>query len=356
MNKTRAAQLRLAIQRGLESIYRVACKPHHFAEHGSDLLWCFFLISSTSQNAHLRRMALQMGQERAVQWHRDYHSLPADADADTIIDYLSGCDAADKLGNPSKKLNLQIRRAAGRFTVAEFLCFDPRREPPPDDATERCNCGLTNERGQKSCRLCKRRLVRLNRYEACFYALTRAYSGECFGVKIGARYADVIKWLPLMRPYRGNEKGNNPEFYDTVYFVTHVVYTLNAYGAYRLSCRWLPDEFEFLKANLGEAIAMDDPEMVGEFLDSLKAFGLTHGNPLIQCGVDYLLSKQNVDGSWGDPDTGDTYMEYHPTWTAIDGLREYAWRGQRLSFPKLKPLLRPSTRATTANTQKLRGA
>jgi hypothetical protein len=142
-----------------------------------------------------------------------------------------------------------------------------------------------------------------------------------------------------MRPYRGYEKGNNPEFYDTVYFVTHVVYTLNDYGVYRLCGRWLPAEFEFLMENLKAAIAMNDPEMVGEFLDCLKAFGLQDKDPRIQNGISYLLSQQNQDGTWGDSNPKDMYMQYHPTWTAIDGLRDYAWRGERLSFPRLKGLL-----------------
>ena len=37
-------------------------------------------------------------------------------------------------------------------------------------------------------------------------------------------------------------------------------------------------------------------------------------------------------------DPCDTYMRYHATWTAIDGLRDYGWR-TGLSFPDLKPLL-----------------
>ena len=40
---------------------------------------------------------------------------------------------------------------------------------------------------------------------------------------------------------------------------------------YRLSPRWLPQEFEFLKANLKDAIAQRDSDMLGEFMDSLKA-------------------------------------------------------------------------------------
>ena len=72
-----------------------------------------------------------------------------------------------------------------------------------------------------------------------------------------------------MPPDWGCENGENPDFYDIVYFVTHVVYTVNAYGVYKMSCRLLPDEFQFLKTYLHEAISMNDPEMVGEF-ESLK--------------------------------------------------------------------------------------
>jgi hypothetical protein len=84
---------------------------------------------------------------------------------------------------------------------------------------------------------------------------------------------------------------------------------------------------------------MGDPETTGEFLDSLRSFGLTTDHPLIRTGIEYLLSTQNADGSWGCTEEEDIYARYHPTWTAIDGLREYAWQGLGLSFPRLEPLL-----------------
>ena len=114
-----------------------------------------------------------------------------------------------------------------------------------------------------------------------------------------------------------------------------MIYTLNDYGSYQLAREWLPQEFAFLKANLKAAIAAEDAESLGEFLDTLKCFGLTEADPLIATGIDFLLASQNSDGSWGDPHTEDAYQRYHPTWTAIDGLRDYAWRGQRASYPNL---------------------
>jgi hypothetical protein len=137
-----------------------------------------------------------------------------------------------------------------------------------------------------------------------------------------------------MRPYSGREGGRNSEFYDIVYAVTHVVYTLNDYSVYGLSPAWLPQEFEFLKASLKEAITIKNPDMLGEFMDTLRSLGLTEDDPLIKTGMEYLLSHQNQDGSWGDK-----RLRYHATWTGIDGLSEYAWHGEGLSFPELKPLL-----------------
>jgi hypothetical protein len=328
-----------AIQSGMDFIYRVACDPQHFEEYGSDLLSCFYFIASTSQDASLRSLARKMGRERARQWRHDHPSLPPDADADTILDFLYGSFAAGLLRIPDSVLKQQIRHAVGRFTVHDYLCFDPITEPPPSDVPEMCDCGVNNARGRTTCRKCKKRLTIMSRYEVWCYALMITYNTDRFGVRAGARYGDVIKWLPSMRPYRGNEKGTNPDFIDTVYSITHLVYTLNDYSVYKLSPRWLHQEFEFLKANLQEAIAMKDPEMVGEFLDCLKSFGLKDSNKLIRMGIDYLLSRQNSDGSWGDVEAEDIYQVYHPTWTAIDGLRDYAWRGEGLSFPRLKPLL-----------------
>ncbi|HEY9403059.1 MAG TPA: hypothetical protein VIQ24_10220 [Pyrinomonadaceae bacterium] len=99
-----------------------------------------------------------------------------------------------------------------------------------------------------------------------------------------------------------------------------------------------------MKESLREAIATDDAEMTGEILDALKAFKLGDRHPLIREGMDYLLACQNADGSWGDPEAGWIYARYHPTWTAIDGLRDHRWQGTRLRFPEVKAFLLRSGR------------
>jgi hypothetical protein len=338
MRLTTGSERRRAIRRGLDFIYDVARRPRHFAEYGSDLLSCFYFISHTSEEAWLRRSAREMGRERAHRWREINARIPAGADS--VIDLVHGTLSATGLGVPDKAFDQKLREAVKRYTAREFLAFDPAAEAPPGDVPEQCDCGEWNVRGRKRCRECRRRLSMLSRYGTWYDALIRAYTCERFGAPAGARYTDVLKWLPSLRPYRGAEGGANPDFYDTVYAVTHVVYTLNDYSVLRLSPRWLPEEFAFLKSNLKEAIESEDPEMLGEFMDTLRAFGLEDSHPLIQRGIEYLLSRQNPDGSWGDVDAEGIYRRYHPTWTAIDGLREYRWRGRGLGFPELLPVLK----------------
>jgi hypothetical protein len=44
------------------------------------------------------------------------------------------------------------------------------------------------------------------------------------------------------------------------------------------------------------------------------------------------LASQNADGSWGDTGEPDVHTRYHTAWTAIDGLRDYAW-SERTEWP-----------------------
>lgn len=335
-----------AIERGLDFIYQTACKAENFETYGFDYLGCFDCIASTSKDPKLRKTAREMGRERARHWRRHNSKVARNADADDVVGLVYGSYAADRLGVRDDHIKKKIRDVARKFSARDYFGFDPAHEPPPHDVPEECACETMNDRGRKTCVKCRKRLTMATRYAVWQDALIGSFMGECYGVRFGTSYADVIKWLPTMRPYPNCAGKDDWDFYDATYAVTHVVYTLNSYSRYRLSRHWLSAEYSFLKQNLTQAIAMEDPETMGEFLDSLKSFGMTEEHPLIRKGTNYLLATQNSDGSWGDLEAEDIYNRYHPTWTAIDGLREYAWRGTRLSFPKVAPLLGRKIRQT----------
>lgn len=322
-----------AVQRGLVFIYNsVARKPASFEQWGHDLLSAFYNIAETSADRELRRMAHTMGHERALEWRRLHPAVPADAGADDVIELIFGLDAAERLGVPHPQLRAQLREAAKRFSVIDYLWFDPAQEPPPSDIPEQCDkCLKQNARGVTVCARCGSRLKMRNRYDLLQDALITTYTGDRAGITLGAHYVDVLQWMPAMRPYPDKSAGWH-SYYAGVYSATHLVYTYNDYSQYRVSPDCFPQEFAHLKNNLQEAVAEDDAETMGEYLDTLRAFGLAFDNPLIRAGFDFLLGTQNPDGSWGDMKDPDPYGRYHPTWTALDGLRDYRW-GRVLACP-----------------------
>src|SRR5262249_35722191 len=155
------------------------------------------------------------------------------------------------------------------------------KDPVPRDIPEACRaCEKTNPRAARKCSDCTGETKMQNPYDLLCDCLITAYFGNRYGVRLGADLADVTQWIPRPRPYPRFDNANNPDFIDVAYAITHIVYVLNDYGRYRLRPEWLPDEFEFLKAHLPLNIAVDDAETMGEFLDTLKSFGLTQADPL----------------------------------------------------------------------------
>ena len=323
-----------AIQRGLTFVDQVAADPKHFAANGDDLLWFYFTIAAAAADRDLRTRALRLGRERARQWRKANPRVPADAlTADLVCSLVSGSHAADQLGVPDRDIKARLRRAAAAFTVMDFLLFDPLTEPVPNDVPDTCStCGRDNPRGARVCSTCSSPLVMRSPYDVLSDALITTYTGERYGIVLGAHYADVTRWLPAMRPYPAGKSGTEA-FDDVAYAVTHVIYTLNDYSMRRLRPEWLPDEFAFLKSNLQQLIAGHDAETLGEFLETLRSFGVTEGDAGMRAGIEFLLARQNADGSWGDRNSPSIYTRYHTTWTAMNGLMEYAWRGEGVSFP-----------------------
>ena len=80
-----------------------------------------------------------------------------------------------------------------------------------------------------------------------------------------------------------------------------------------------------MKKRVPLLIKADDAETMGEFLDTLKAFGMTNNDPLIQAGMKFIMKSQNRDGSRGQDDPADVYPVFHSTWTGVNGLMNYAF-------------------------------
>ena len=301
---------RAAIEHALAFLHTTAALDANVANYGGDLLWCFYTISHTARDHELSESAGRMGRELARRWRQSHQHVPPDATAHEIYLMVAGAYAADRLGVRDRRFKSELRQAARRFNARDYLGFDATREPPrPDDP---------------------------NRYDTWSGALITTFFGDAYGIRLGARYRDVVKWLPRFRPYDGHDE--DMEF-DVFYAVTHLIYTLDRYHEHRVAPSLLPEEIAFLRRKLDGAIADDDPEIVGEALDCLKAAGFEN-DPQVSKGMDYLVSSQFEDGSWSE-DEDDVYTAYHSAWTGIDGLRDYHFRGTVRKLPVNPDPVRP---------------
>ena len=329
-----------AMLRALDYIDHSSRLPKNFSTWGSDYLYCFYSIAVTADDAELRAAAKRLGAVYAKRWAKAQAMVPVNANPLQIAFLVFGWLPAELLGESDARIKPELIRAAARFSATDFLQFDPAREAPPSDIPEDCqHDSAQNPRGAKICKKCGRPLTMKTKYEVWMDALIDTYSGDRYGVQLGAPYREVIKWMPTMRPYLKRSETSEDNFIDTLYALTHVVYTLNDYDQHLLPRDLLPQEFAYLKDNLGEAIALHDPETMGEFLDALKSFGLNRSDEVIRTGITYLLDTQRPDGTWSAPGEKDIYTLYHSAWTGIDGLKDYRRQREGLSFPELRPLL-----------------
>ncbi len=324
-----------SVLRGLEFIYSTASNPKHFKADGSDLLFCFYSLSAAAADPELKKRAWKMGQERAVEWRRANSHVPPDATAGAIQTLAYGGLSADLLDVRNDGLKAELQTAARRHTAVEYLQFDPTKEPPPGDIPLNCEkCKSSNPRGVKICRKCGAELQMTSPYDILCDALIAAHTANLYGVWLGGSYEDVAQWIPKLRPYPRVNAGNFRDNQDATYAITHIVYTLNGYTLYKLRPEWLPQEYEYLRASLKLSLVGNDPETLGESMDTLRSFGVDESDPLMQSGVAFILSRQNPDGSWGELQEADPYTRYHTTWTAMGGVMQYAWRGEGTNFPQ----------------------
>lgn len=324
-----------AVKRGLAFIQTVARDRKGFEENGFDLVWCFCSIAQTSADPEIRDLARRFGREQALRWRAAHPRVDAGAGTDDLYQLVAGSHAAECLGVRNEAMRKSLTQAVQRMKPEEMFRFDPRNEAPPGDIPKLCSkCGRQNARGSRKCSACGTELEWRDRYAIWCDAIIAAYSAEVYGVRFGASLSDVLQWAPDMRPYPAAGRSEQSLYDHAVYAVTHFVYAMNGYSHYRLRPEWFPQEFKFLRSNIRQAIGTHDPEALGEYIDTLKSFGLTEADAEMGVGIRYLLAHQNADGSWGDPADPDLYNRYHTTWTAIDGLREYRWHGERVAFPE----------------------
>jgi hypothetical protein len=307
--------------RALHQLYAASLVPDTFAEYGGHLLLAFALIARTSRSARIRGLARRMGIARASDWRGRWPETAAALDADTIMQAVIASHAVAQLGDRTEEIREQLAHEIGRWSTADLLYFDPVTDVIPDDIPYECACGRASARAARRCQGCSAPLRFRSRYDVWYYALTSVYFCERQGMPLPVTFAETLTRLADLRPY---PQPGSSDFYDAIYAVTHVVYTLTDYGAMTLAPGVLPHELAFLRDSMDWALQQGEPDTVGELIDSLVGIGVSDVDPQITRARQFLLDGQLPDGTWGD-ESQDPYA-FHTLWTAIDGLRDHLRR------------------------------
>ena len=115
---------------------------------------------------------------------------------------------------------------------------------------------------------------------------------------------NLISRLHIIRPYKSLKQIGEIAFKEQCYFVTHLILALTSWGRYKLPKQSMIPEFIFLLQNLNVVIKLGDPELAGEFLQSLRLLGVSNESYPIQRGISYLLNKEKSlkgKGMWVCP-------------------------------------------------------
>ncbi|MBW1774398.1 MAG: hypothetical protein JRJ82_16135, partial [Deltaproteobacteria bacterium] len=101
------------------------------------------------------------------------------------------------------------------------------------------------------------------------YSLEKANAVYGDRFKVAFRLKDILLFLKSksLTPYGEYGDTGNQLAQDHAYLATHMAYVLNNYGRLRLSEMDAPFLFRYLRDNYDVVLALEDIELVGEFID-----------------------------------------------------------------------------------------
>eukprot|EP01041_Mallomonas_annulata_P012193 gene12193-25611_t len=326
------------VERGLSYILSLALEKENFENFGSDAFLTFYDVATTAEEP-LRKFALLRTEITAQMWLQHYPSLAPNTDdenendsshskhskkhqptADEVLDFIMGIYALERvgIGHDSKE---EVRTAASKYSTEDFFDISPKYFDKSRGlhSSERIECRDFTQ------------------------VLTYSFYAEKTGINIQIKQSDILRTLPLYRPYKMYKLSNKDdekfdEFADQLTMIFNIIHILSNYGELRLSSNLLPQETLFLsnKDILNLCIEFNDIHLIGEIIHCLRVLGTPDTDEIMQIGLNYLRSKQDKNGSWpARDDSSDAYFKYHATMCAISALNPQRFRGFGPSDPLL---------------------
>jgi len=284
-----------ATTRGLDWLQGFLDDDRHLACIGEDAVEIFLEVGTSAPTASVRQRCLVVARRYATKL------LPLYLKEGALQNHLN-LEAAWALVARSGELHLQMDDLVDRLAdrMHSLSSFAAEYDVAASDVTTVGDLDLT--------------MVVVDAY---FLEKLRLSHPEIPSIlrlrELLARLKDPTFWQRAMKNQEIREEFG--------YVATHVYFALNDYGRLRVRPDDAPAVWAFMREELTEAIAQDQPELVAEFLDVFHSAGLSEARDEEMCrAARLLLDTQNPDGSWG-AESDDCYDAIHPTWTAVDALR-----------------------------------
>lgn len=321
--------MKAQIVKGVGFIESFASNRTHLKDYAADFLFFFVHIAATTNDPKLRSLALSKGKRLALEW-RKMQRIPRKSTE--LIHTLIAEQAAHDLGCIDIAFQKRLHKTLSIELIIDVLGFDPSKQPPPQDLTDECsNCGFQNLPSRTFCKNCRKKLVKLSKYDVWLNAIVVTHHLKTHQLLGEYLFKETLKWLVYMRPYPAESVSLQGEAWEAAYAITHVIYGLTDYSLRPLKLAGLEAEFQYLVKSYKQAKDCYDLDLLGECIDALRSFEESKISAQVENGIEFLLANQNEDGSWGDVNHP-PHNRMHTTWTVIDAIRGYSWKNPAVTL------------------------
>ena len=345
-----------AVVRALEYCRRTASKiaDDEFAYHSGDIIFLYRFIQDTATDEKVRAAAVHTLAELIARFNSLTQCLVSAMTESSELMGLAECLHAKFALKEERLDHLQhdrdrLRAALFAHSVEDVLRFDPSDVAvvPKTNYCRHCSA-FCNERTLQ-CTVCGQSVCRITDYENLREALVWTSVFADIGIAPvstadgSGTVEDVIRIIKRARDYYNATRIGQSAFIMQMYFITHFIFIMSAWGAVRLDANTFAEELIVLYNTLADVIRIADAELVGEMMAALRILGVDDDcDPLMTSGYAFLLGHEHggrMLGNWVKS-SADFYTRYHAAYCGIIGLQRTTHGPMQQRLTRLQLILR----------------
>ena len=202
-------------------------------------------------------------------------------------------------------------------------------------------CGVF--RKGKQCTKCKSKVSRIIDSECIVHSMVWSSILHDVGADPAqfkdytASVLDTVELIPKLRPWADYSDIHFQGFLLQGYLITHFVFIMSNWGAYRLPRALFEPEFSHITRNMYGAVANKHVDLVGEFIYTLRLLGAPDNHPAIVEGTNFLLDTQRTRRDDFYEHDEPFHVRFHTAYCVLYGLGEWQFGSTPARLPYALP-------------------